>query len=153
MKIYCIPAKNFLYTEGDNSKEILQLIDSFCDKNDLDLPEYNNDSTIIIAKELDEVVGFLQVYQYLNNKEFYIAWVMVKESYRGHGIYKKMFKKLKMLAQLHDIHFVTAHVLKSNFIPNAVHRKLNFIQADHSCVKMPLALSQNFNSYTYIMEV
>ena len=151
MKVQCITASDYCSEERKNATLIEEQITKFAKDNQLDIPNYR-EGQIIFCKNEDEIIGFLQFYQYSKTKEFYISWVFVKDTFRGHGLFNKMFKYLKSLAILYDIYIITSHVLQDNHISNLVHKKLGFIQVNSKTVVLPYKDANRFNGYTYVLK-
>ena len=153
MKIQYMSVTDFTVQEKESSKQLIEQLTKWANENNLELPHYHDDSVILSYKDCNnEVVGFCQVYHYVKTNELYLAWIFVREDYRGHKVFSKMFRYLKTYATLYNADKITSYVLVNNLISNAVHKKLGFIIQNSESVKILYKEASRFNGYTYFLK-
>lgn len=92
---------------------------------------YNNpDKVIFIAKENDEIIGYIYVKVAFDESMIYkvslIDALYVKEEYRFKGIATKLIEEAKNWTKENNIKQITINVIEKNDVAYMLYRKLGF---------------------------
>lgn len=130
--VYLDPAEfTALGKQREDVSNLIAGANSWAKQNRLHVPNYDDNSCILVAVQGGKYLGFIQYYGFCTDMpiadECYISWIYVPEQYRKQGIAKAMIKELQSFMQtLPDTECITSAVLKENVASQKLHRSLGF---------------------------
>lgn len=121
-----LKVENMTLDDLNNIKDILiSDFDDFWTFNTLEEELKCTNSFFLVAKNDDnEIVGFAGIKAILDEAD--IMNIVVKKSFRGHGIGSKLLENLILFAKKHNLKTVTLEVNETNLSAIKLYNKFNF---------------------------